>query len=95
VQRSKHTVAACAVLIVLLIAGSTVTLMRSAHAQDSVTIDWQPLDEGMQPLEAVCSVLVSSSIAGVLGWVLRFALRRDGIHRLAAANPIYPRKLTS
>jgi predicted Abi (CAAX) family protease len=69
--------------------------MHPAHAQESVTIDWQPIDQGMQPLQTVAAILISSSIVGVLSWIIGFAIHRDGIHRLASVNPIYPRKLTS
>ena len=94
-RRSEQTAAAYGLLILLVIACVSVTLLRAAHAQESTTIEWQPIDQPVQPLEMISFVVISSSIVGILGWLLRFAARRDGIHRLAAVNPIYSRKLTT
>jgi hypothetical protein len=81
---------ATAVLMTIILAGVVMTIQRGEAIQASLPNVNPPIGP-IQPvhstlLPGVVVLMAIFYVVGLIGWVILFALRRSGVHRLAATS---------
>ena len=92
IMRAFHYSAAiCATAIILIAAGAGVVTFQMI--QQPMIPHSRSIDVGRELRTFFTSIVSLSVVAGIVGWLVRLGLRRDGLHRLAAVDPIFRRNL--
>jgi hypothetical protein len=69
-------------VVVIVTSTSYLMFMMMAHPDFSATSVPDPLPSLRHSLSAAGTLLLAAYLAGSWAWILAFALRRSGIHRL-------------
>jgi hypothetical protein len=77
------SVAACALAVVIIVTSTSFLMfMMMAHPNFSATSAPGRLPALAHSFSAAGTVLLVAYIAGAWAWIMMFALRRSGVHRL-------------
>ena len=84
------------ILMAVILAGVILTIERATAIQDSLPYANPKLPpihaEHFTFFPAMAVIFLSAYAAAVIGWVVLFALRRSGVHRLSEMSDAMPRK---
>jgi hypothetical protein len=84
------------VLMTIILAGVILTIEKATAIEESLPLAYPQQLPPIQPehftfFPAMAVIFLSAYVAAVIGWIVLFALRRSGVHRLSEM-PDAPRK---
>jgi hypothetical protein len=88
---------ATAVLMTIILAGVILTIEKATAIQNSLPLAYPQQLPPIKPehftfFPAMAVIFLSAYAAAAIGWVLLFALRRSGVHRLSEMPTAPPQK---